>query len=141
MRRVISLASLVSCLRLWFLLQFLLQLQFHLRGRQACLRHRHQRVGILLGGPDQHHQWLGFYRQGHGGFVVVFQISGDVYLFSLFQSKILNFVSCIFTSVGCVLRRYLGTYSVGRGVAAFSSEAASSSSVSGLHRNTFLISP
>ena len=132
MRRVISPASLVSCLRLWFLLQFLLQLQFHLRGRQACLRHRHQRVGILLGGPDQHHQWLGFYRQGHGGFVVVYQISGDVYLFSLFQSKILNFVSCIFTSVGCVIRRDLGTYSVGRGVAALSSEAASSSSVSGL---------
>ena len=105
---------------------------FLLRGRQDGLRHRHQRVGSLLGGPDQHHQWQGFSGQGHGGFVVVYQISGDVYLFSLFQSKILNFVSCIFTSVGCVIRRDLGTYSVGRGVAALSSEAASSSSVSGL---------
>ena len=37
-----------------------------------------------------------------------------------------------FTSVACVIRRDLGTYSVGRGVAALSSEAASSSSVSGL---------
>ena len=107
----------------WRLLGMLLR-----RGRQVD--RLLQRDGRLLSGLGQQLRQQGFSGHGHGGFVAVSDFRWcDFYLVCF--NLIFIFVACIFSSVGCVIRKDLWTYSDGRGVTALSSESTSSSSVSG----------